>query len=410
MLKERHPAAPGCRLFVLKGRPFPAEPVVVPSSGHEFFSGPVNRIEIFRRWLRAWARIHRVQLALTLRMTVAAVAGLGLAQALNLPLPLWTVLTALIVTQMSIGRSLATSVDYLLGTVGGTIYGAALSLLIPHDTELMLLVVLVLAVAPLALLAALKRNLNAVPVSSIIVVLMPAITHASPLDAAIDRVLEVGLGVIVGLAVAFLVLPAGGHRLARQEAARTLDLLAQALGRVLAGPLTAGDVEALRRIYDRIGQSLAEFTASAAEGERERLARLSVEPDTRSLRRTLLRLRHDVVTVGRIARGEPLPEPVQGRLAPKLAALGRAGGDYLKASGVALAARRPPPSEAGLEEAFVAALAETTALRRQGFTRELTDEAVGRFFTLAFALEEMRRTFRDLGHDVAVTALAPERN
>ena len=243
-------------------------------------------------------RKHRVELALTLRMTVAAVAGLGIAQALALPLPLWTVLTALIVTQMSIGRSLKTSVDYLVGTVGGTIYGAALALLIPHDTEMALLLVLVLAVAPVALVAALKRNLNAVPVSSIIVVLMPALTHAGPLESAIYRVLEVGLGVVVGLVVAFVVLPAGGHRLARQEAARTLDLLAQALGRVLAGPLGAADIEALRRTYDGIGHSLAEFAASAAEGERERSARLSVEPDTQPLRRTLQRLRHDVVTVG----------------------------------------------------------------------------------------------------------------
>ena len=42
---------------------------------------------------------------------------------------------------------------------------------------------------------------------------------------------------------------------------------------------------------------------------------------------------------------------------------------------MALAARRPPPSEIAVEKAFVAALAETTALRREGFTRELTDEA-----------------------------------
>jgi multidrug efflux pump subunit AcrB len=97
-------------------------------------------------------------------------------------------------------------------------------------------------------------------------------------------------------------------------------------------------------------------------------------------------------------------------LAPKLAAIGRTGSDHLRASGMALAARRPPPSEAELEKAFVTALDEKKALRREGFTRELTDEAVGRFFALAFALEEMRRTFRDLGHDVAVTALAPEQD
>jgi uncharacterized membrane protein YccC len=349
-----------------------------------------------------------VELALTLRTTVAAVMALALAQFLNLPLPLWVVLTALIVTQLSIGRSLKTSTDYLIGTVGGTIYGAALSLIIPHNTEMGLLLVLVLAVAPLALLAAIRRNLNAVPVASIIVVLMPAITHTSPLDSAIYRVLEVALGVVVGLAVAFLVLPAGGHRLARQEAARTLDLLARALSRVLAGPVSATELEDLRRIYDRISQSVIDFAVNAAEGERERSARLSAEPDTQPLRRTLLRLRHDVVTVGRVASGEPFPDPIQGRLAPHLAGIGRAGSDYLRANGVALASRRPPPSENEVEQAFVAALAETTALRHEGLTRELTDEAAGRFFALAFALEEMRSTFRDLGHDVEATALAPE--
>lgn len=368
----------------------------------------MNRLRIQSRWLRAWIRKRRVQLALTLRMTVAAVAGLAIAQALNLPLPLWTVLTALIVTQMSIGRSLATSIDYLVGTIGGTIYGGALALLIPHETEMRLLLVLVLAVAPVALVAALKRNLNAVPVSAIIVVLMPAITHASPLAAAIDRVLEVGLGVIVGLAVAFLVMPAGGHRIARQEGSRILDLLAQALERVLAGPLGPDDVESLRRVYDRVGQSIAEFTASAAEGERERSARLSLEPDTQPLRRTLLSLRHDVVAAGRIARGVPLPEPLHGRMAPRLAAVGRSGSAYLKASGIALAARLAPPDGSELERAFVAALDEAAALRREGFTRELSDEDAGRFFSLTFALQDMRRTMRSLRADVEISARAAD--
>src|SRR5262249_60016380 len=122
---------------------------------------------------------------------------------------------------MSIGRSLKTSVDYLIGTVGGTIYGGAVALLIPHHSEGALLLVLVLAVAPLALLAALKRNLAAGPGASIIVVLMPAITHPSPLASALNRVLEVALGVVVGLAVAFLVFPAGGPRPGRPGAPAT---------------------------------------------------------------------------------------------------------------------------------------------------------------------------------------------
>lgn len=361
-----------------------------------------------RTWLQSRARTYRVQLALTLRMTVAAVAGLGLAQALHLPLPMWTVLTALIVTQLSIGRSLKTSLDYMIGTIGGTIYGAALALLIPHDSEGALLFVLVLAVAPLALVAAIKRNLNSVPVSSIIVVLMPAITHASPFDSAVNRVLEVSLGVVVGLAVAFLVMPAGGHRLARQEAARTLELIAQVLERVVGEPLSPADIQALRKIYDGIVLSLAELANNAAEGQREASARLSAEPDTEPLRRTLIRLRGDAAAVGRIARGDPMPEPVHGRLAPKLASFGQVGSAYLRACGTALTSRQPPPSAGALEAAFVEVLGEMTSLRREGFTRELPDVAVARFFALSFALQEMRRTTRELARDVEITTAAPE--
>lgn len=338
-------------------------------------------------------------------MTIAAVLGLVLAQALHLPLPLWTVLTALIVTQMSVGRSLKTSTDYLFGTIGGTVYGGVLALLIPHASEGALLGVLVLAVAPLALIAALKRNLNAVPVSSIIVVLMPAITHASPLDAAIDRVLEVSLGVVVGLLVTFLVLPAGAHRQARAVAARALDLLAQGLGIILTVPAGQQDRPHLQQIYDAIGLALADLITSAAEGEQERSARLSSEPDASPLRRTLQRLRHDCVMIGRAVE-QPLPEAMQARLAAPLAAFGMAAADYMKANAAALLVRQPPPDETMMDRAHVAAVAEMMALRREGVTRELSDELVGRFFALSFALEQIRRNLGDLGNVVAEQAVA----
>ena len=364
----------------------------------------MKRTDLSWNALRAWIRAHRVQLALTLRMTIAAVLGLVLAQALHLPLPLWTVLTALIVTQMSVGRSLKTSADYLFGTIGGTAYGGALALLIPHASEGALLGVLVLAVAPLALVAAIKRNLNAVPVSSIIVVLMPAITHASPLDAAIDRVFEVGLGVVVGLLVTFLVLPAGAHRQARAVAGRTLDLLAQGLDLMLTVPAGQQDRPRLLQIYDAIGLALADLIASAAEGEQERSARLSSEPDAGPLRRTLQRLRHDCVMIGRAVE-QPLPRDMQTRLAAPLAAYGTAAADYMKANAVALLARQPPPDAAVLGQTHAAAVDEMMALRREGLTRALSDELVGRFFALSFALEQIQRNLGDLGNVVTEQAM-----
>src|SRR5947199_9835505 len=142
----------------------------------------------FLKRLSALARSRKAQLALAVRAAVAAVAAFALARALHLMLPLWAVLTSLIVTQMSVGRSLKATRDYMLGTVGGAIYGGAIAVLIPHSGEIGLLALLVLAVAPLAFIAAVNPSLNAATVTAVIVLLVPEMSHANPLDSAIDRV------------------------------------------------------------------------------------------------------------------------------------------------------------------------------------------------------------------------------
>jgi hypothetical protein len=79
--------------------------------------------------ISGFLRRHRVQLALSVRVTIAALAALLLAERLQLTLPLWSVLTAVIVTQMSMGRSLMATIDYLIGTLGGAIWGGAIGVL-----------------------------------------------------------------------------------------------------------------------------------------------------------------------------------------------------------------------------------------------------------------------------------------
>src|ERR1700716_1786269 len=160
----------------------------------------------FIKRLSALIRSRKAQLALAVRVTVSAVGAFAIASALHLMLPLWAVLTALIVTQMSVGRSLKATRDYMFGTIGGAIYGGAIAVLIPHSGELGLLALLVLAVAPLAFIAAINPSLNAATVTAVIVLLLPTISHADPLDSAIDRVLEVMVGAFTGLAVSFFVL------------------------------------------------------------------------------------------------------------------------------------------------------------------------------------------------------------
>ena len=145
-------------------------------------------------------RGRKTQLALAVRLAVAAVAAYAIARALHLMLPLWAVLTSLIVTQMSVGRSLKATRDYMLGTVGGAIYGGAIAMLIPHSGEGGLLALLVLAVAPLAFIGAINPSLSAATVTAVIVLLVPAMNHANPLDSTIDRLFEVTVGALTGLA------------------------------------------------------------------------------------------------------------------------------------------------------------------------------------------------------------------
>jgi uncharacterized membrane protein YccC len=355
----------------------------------------VKNFPLFWRWLRSRPGLRRVHLALAVRVTVAAIAALVVAQLFGLRLPLWAVLTAVIVTQMSVGRSLKATGDYLVGTLGGALYGGAVAVLIPHESELSLLAVLVIAVAPLALLAAGRPNMNVVPITAIIILLLPGLTHSNPLASAIDRVLEVAVGAVVGLAVSFLVLPSSAHRQMRQAAARILELMAQALVALIEGLRRGLDADELHRLQDGIGQGLADLNTIGGEAERERRARLSSEVDTGPLRRTLLRLRHDLVMVGRAA-STPLPEAMQARLAPRLDAIATAASTYLRGCSAALLARRAPPPIDGFERTLEAYEAEIETARAEGLTRVLSADAAERFFAVGFALEQMHQNLLDL--------------
>src|SRR5258708_40098921 len=103
-----------------------------------------------------------------------------------------------------------------------------------HFGESGLRALLVVAVAPLAFIAAINPSLNAATVTAIIVLLLPTMNHGNPLDSAIDRVLEVAVGSITGLVVSFLVLPSRAHSQIRTSAAGVLELMAAALEELLS--------------------------------------------------------------------------------------------------------------------------------------------------------------------------------
>jgi uncharacterized membrane protein YccC len=359
---------------------------------------------------RIWSR--RTQLGLAIRVTVAATLAYVIATALHLLLPLWAVLTSLIVTQMSVGRSLKATRDYMIGTIGGALYGGSIAVMLHYSGEAGLLGLLILAVAPLAFIAAINPSLSAATVTAVIVLLVPTLHQTDPLASAIDRVSEVGVGAITGLVVSFVVLPSRAARQIRISAAGLLELIGAAFTELLAGLTRGRDNDALHRIQDGIGTAIVNLNALGAEAERERAARLSSGPDTGPLLRTILRLRHDVVMIGR-ATVVPLPADVQTRLAAPLQEVSTVISSFLRAAAEALRAGAGAPPIHPVHVALQHYADAVAAVRAEGFIRGQPGDTAERFFALGFSLEQMHQNLCDLDRVIGewgeVTAGKPTR-
>jgi uncharacterized membrane protein YccC len=282
------------------------------------------------------------------------------------------------------------------------VYAGAIGALVPHDNQFAVFAALAMALAPAVLLAALYPRFSAAPFTAVMVFFAPTITHTGPIAAAFERVIEVAVGCLVGLVVSLVVLPARAHDLAVEAATQMLGLMARFVPELFAGFTRQLDRPTLADIQNRIGEAFARFDRVAAEATHERITRISAKPDQGPLLRTLLRLRHDIIIIGRAAV-VPLPDPFL-PLAPCLARVSESVADYLRASAAALSARLAPPSLDRLEAALDGYAAEFAALRREGFTRALAEEAAERIFALGFALDQLRLHLRDLARCVAELA------
>ncbi len=318
----------------------------------------------------SWSGTERTRLRgaliYALRMTVAGAVALWLAYLADAKLPIWVVLTALVVTQTSVGRSLKATLDYFAGTLAGAAWGTLVAILIHHGSEAQFIGVLVLALAPMALAAALD-----------------------------PRIWEVSLGGVTGLAISLLLLPASAFGHARETAAQALEHMARALKQLIEGFEKGLDASEAHRIQDGLGQKMTDLAAVVEEAERERRLRSTGEPETGPLVRTLMRLRHDLVLVGRAA-GTALPDELRNPLREPLAAVSSEISRHLEACAAAMRERRAAPDGDIIDTALTRYDAEVEALRSAGLMRALPGDDVERCFAVGFALEQMRRNTRDL--------------
>jgi hypothetical protein len=364
---------------------------------------PKSNASITRGSLLSAVREYRAELSLSLRVTVAAVLSFVLARALHVPLPLWTVLTAVILTQATFGSSLKATIDYLASTFCGSIYAGAISVLIPHEGQMAQAGVLALAVAPLALLAVVRPSFSTATFTGVLVLLVPEIAHVGPIASAVYRVIEVAVGALTALVVSLVVLPTRAHSLLVEAAARMLDLMAQALPEMAMALIEGRDPADIRGLQDRIGEALAPLESLAMQTSHERIGLLAAAPDPGPLVRTLLRLRHDLVILGRAAGG-PLGEALSKRFGSRPEQIAGIVANGLREMARALVARREPPPLDAIERGLQEFADTCVAFRQDSLILSLPVEAVERIFTLAFGLDQLRQHLRDLDRCVREAA------
>jgi hypothetical protein len=362
-------------------------------------------------WLhiRALLTTYKPQLRFCLRMTASGLIAFAAAQVLHIPLQgLWMILTALVVTQMSAGGSVRATLEYITGTVGGAVYGAIIGLLIPHDTPLMQAFVMALVIAPLAFVAAFNPNFRVAPFSAVLVILIAGQFGEGPVMAAITRSSEVALGGIIAVVVSLLVFPQRANHMRLGAAVHLLQQFARDLPQLLTGFTSGLDAAENRRIQNDIGAAVARFQQITAEAQHELIITFAPQPDPGPLSRTMLRLRHDFVIIGR-AGTKPLPDALRGRLSELLTQAGAAASKFLNDSAAALDRRDAPPSLDAYEAALSAYTEEVEAVRGEGLTLPLTSNEVEPVFALGFSFEQLHQNFIDLQRCVQDYARRPRR-
>jgi uncharacterized membrane protein YccC len=325
------------------------------------------------------------------RVMVGTVAAFAAYRMLGLHEGYWSVFTVLIVMQASIGGTLTAATDRLLGTLIGAVLGG-LGAALQRTTTIEVGLVLVIVTGLAALVAAIRPRLRVAPVTAAIM-LLSAPPGAPVQDFVRDRIIEIGIGGVIGVLAAMLVFPARSHAVVIARTATVLRQIARMLAEQ-ARALEAGAPLPSSPDHVALRQALGNVEAAMKDADRERATRLADHQIPASVPRTLWRVRNDLVLIGR-ALDEVLPPVALAALATPAAAMLDAHAALATRCAVALSAGTSVDrmDASACYRKFGAAL---DLFRTSDAAATLDFEASGRVFGLAFAAGRLHRDMIDL--------------
>jgi len=165
-------------------------------------------------------------------MIAAALLSYGLSILFHFPDGYWAALSAVIVARPQPGAAAQAAADRFIGTLAGA--GVACIMSLGRIWDLPAVAILAATLVPLAGLVAWREGYRTAPIAGLIVLAASPAGHG-PLDAAILRVVEIGLGVVVGTAMSWLLLPANASREAQTLGRKALGYQLDALVAAQAG-------------------------------------------------------------------------------------------------------------------------------------------------------------------------------
>lgn len=345
------------------------------------------------------------ELRQTLRVTIATGVAYVAFRLLGLQQGYWAVFTVLIVMQGSIGGTLGAATERMIGTLAGAVLGG-LAAAFHSDTPAGIGIALILVTCITVWGAAVRPQLRVAPVTAAIMLLTePA---GAPVEQfVIDRIIEIGLGGLIGVLATVLIFPARSHAVV---VARSVAVLTR-IQRLLvseADALERGEALVPSSEHPALRQALMAVEQAMKDADRERASRLADHRIPASIPRTLWRARNDLVAIGGTLR-EPLPAPIAMILSPAATSLLRAEAELTNRCATALNAVAVV-SRNDVAGAHLAFTETFSGLRQSGEMRALDFNAVGRTFGLAFALDSLHRDLTDLADRIDEIATGiPER-
>ncbi len=335
---------------------------------------------------------HKSKLRHAIRVTVSALLAFGLNSWLHLPQGYWIAFTAILTVQASVGGSVKAVFERMLGTFAGAAWGAAICSLAVHAPHEYYGLFVVAGIAPAAFVAAVNPPFRIAPITVAIMLFGETAQHGSPLIYAEHRVMEIGLGCVIGMVVSLTVLPSRAHRVLAEAASKALNAYATLLEQLIGA--RPGE-QALVEQHAELRAAITKLETVGEDAARERKSMLSSDPDPAALLRMMRRLRFDLVMVDRTL-SQPLPPAAASAMTAPLAAIAEQSALHLRGVAQRLSGHKAelqPDMLNGAYQRFSAALSE---LHRSQHLAVLSETELGRVFTLNFTLEQLHKNLHDL--------------